>query len=187
MTPDEARDQLHEGIRLTTRLEDGPFVTIAAVQGYALGGGTEIALSCALRYAASNAKFGLPETTVGIFPGWGGVIRLPRQIPLPLALDVILTGRILDADEALRAGLVADVSDDPLARAQQAAQRLLKSGPDAQALARKVIRDTETMSLTDALERSISEWMTLMDSPQRAEGHRAFIEKRAPNWDVGGH
>jgi enoyl-CoA hydratase len=181
-SPEEAREQLARGVGLTQRLETGAFVSIAAIHGYALGGGTEILLACDLRYAARNAKLGLPEVTVGIFPGWGGVVRLPRQAPLPVALDMILSGRILDAEEALRAGLVADIVDDPLEAAQAAAGRLLKAGPEAQMLARRVARDTAALELDRALERASERWMTLMGSEQRVEGHRAFIEKRAPAW-----
>jgi enoyl-CoA hydratase len=181
-TPEYAREQLVEGIRLTRRLEDGAFVSIAAVHGYALGGGTEIALACSLRYAAPNARFGLPEVTVGIFPGWGGVVRLPRQVPLAVAQDVILSGRILTAEEALRAGLVADVVDEPLDAAREAAERLLKAGPEAQMLARAVMQESLVLELDDALSLATERWMTLMGSEQRVEGHTAFIEKRPPVW-----
>lgn len=184
-TSELARAQLEEGIRLTRRLETGSFVSIAAVTGYALGGGTEILLACDLRYAAPNAKISLPEVTVGIFPGWGGVVRLPRQAPLPTALDVILSGRILSAEEALRAGIVEDVVEDPLQAAREAAERLLKAGPGAQMLARTVVRDTSTLDLDDALALATDRWMTLVGSAQRVEGHRAFLEKRAPVWDSG--
>jgi enoyl-CoA hydratase len=181
-TPEYAREQIAEGIRLTRRLETGSFVSIAAIHGYALGGGTEILLACSLRFAAPNAKLGLPEVTVGIFPGWGGVVRLPRQAPLPVALDVILGGRILSAEEALRAGIVEDVVEDPLQAAHEAAQRLLKAGPEAQLLARSVVQETLALPLDHALELASERWLTLMGSEQRLEGHRAFIEKRAANW-----
>jgi enoyl-CoA hydratase len=181
---DEARAQLQEGIRLTRRLEAGPFISIAAVSGYALGGGMEILLACDLRFAAPNAKLGLPEVTVGIFPGWGGIVRLPRQAPLPVALDVILTGRILSAEEAQRAGIVEDVVDDPLEAAHAAAERLLRAGPEAQMLARRVVHETVGLGLESALEHATDRWMELMGSEQRVEGHRAFIEKRSPNWVV---
>jgi enoyl-CoA hydratase len=181
-TPEYAREQLEEGIRLTRRLETGSFISIAAVSGWALGGGTEIVLACALRFAAPNAKLGLPEVTVGIFPGWGGVVRLPRQVPLAIAQDVILSGRILNAEEALRVGLVGDVVEDPLAAAQEAAERLLKAGPEAQLLARDVLYETLSLDLDEALELATERWMTLVGSEQRVEGHTAFIEKRAPSW-----
>jgi enoyl-CoA hydratase len=182
-TSELARAQLEEGIRLTRRLETGNFVSIAVVTGYALGGGAEILLACDLRYAAPTAKIGLPEVTVGIFPGWGGVVRLPRQAPLPTALDVILSGRILTAEEALRAGIVEDVVDDPLQAAHDAAERLVKAGPEAQMLARTVVRETLTLDLDDALARATDRWMTLVDSAQRIEGHTAFLEKRPPVWE----
>jgi enoyl-CoA hydratase len=185
-TPEYAREQLEEGIRLTRRLETGSFVSIAAIHGYALGGGTEIILACSLRFAAPNAKIGLPEVTVGIFPGWGGVVRLPRQAPLPVALDVILGGRILSAEEALRAGIVEDVVDEPLAAAREAAERVLKAGPEAQMLARSVVEETLQLPLDDALRVATDRWMTLVGSEQRLEGHRAFIEKRPASWVEAG-
>ena len=181
-TAEFARAQLEEGIRLTRRLETGSFVSIAAINGYALGGGTEILLACDLRFASQSAKLGLPEVTVGIFPGWGGVVRLPRQAPLPVALDVILSGRILTADEALGAGLITGIDSDPLAAAQAAAERLLRAGPEAQMLARRVARQTLALDLDSALNEATDRWMELMGSGQRVEGHRAFIEKRPPEW-----
>lgn len=181
-TPEVAHQQLQEGVALTRRLEAGDFVSIAAITGYALGGGAEIALACDLRFGAPNARLGLPEVTVGIFPGWGGIVRLPRQAPRAIALDMILSGRILDAEEALRAGLIEDIVDDPLKHAHAAGARLLKAGPQAQMLARRVIRDAAPLELEAALALATEAWMTLMGSEQRVEGHRAFVEKRAPRW-----
>ena len=181
-TPEVARASLEDGVALTRRLESGSFVSIAAIHGYALGGGTEIALACDLRFADNKAKFGLPEVTVGIFPGWGGVVRLPRQVSRPIALDMILSGRILNADEALRSGLIEDIVENPLEAANQAAERLIKAGPTAQMLARRVVQDTSQLDLDSALKHSSGAWMSLMDSDQRIEGHRAFLEKRAPDW-----
>jgi enoyl-CoA hydratase len=181
-TPEVAREQLELGIHLTRRLETGSFVSIAAIHGYALGGGTEMLLACDLRFATPTARLGLPEVTVGIFPGWGGIVRLPRQAPAPIALDLILSGRILDAEEALRGGLIEEIVDEPLDAAQSAAERLLKAGPEAQMLARRVVRASADMDLASALDHATEQWMTLMDSAQRVEGHRAFIEKRPPNW-----
>lgn len=183
-TPEEARALLDAGIALTRRLETGSFVSIAAIHGHALGGGTEIVLACDLRFANDKATLGLPEVTVGIFPGWGGVVRLPRQAPQPIALDMILSGRILSADEALKAGLIEGIVDDPLEAATQAAERLIRAGPTAQMLARRVVRETARLDLDAALTHAADSWMSLMDSGQRVEGHRAFIEKRAADWSV---
>jgi enoyl-CoA hydratase len=181
-TLDDARSMVVEGVRLTRRLEQGSFVSIAAVTGYALGGGCEILLACDLRIAAPGAKIGLPEVTVGIFPGWGGAVRLPRQAPLPVALDVILSGRILSADEALRAGIVGDIAEDPVAAARDAAARLLKAGPRAQMLVRSVARRALVLELDEALELQTEEWLTLVGGEERVEGHKAFLEKRPPGW-----
>jgi enoyl-CoA hydratase len=183
-TLEDARSLLDSGVALTRRLETGSFVSIAAIHGYALGGGTEIALACDLRFANDTAKLGLPEVTVGIFPGWGGVVRLPRQAPQPIALDMILSGRIIGADEALAAGLIDGIVDDPLEAARQAAERLIRAGPTAQMLARRIIRETARLDLDVALAHASEAWMSLMDSGQRIEGHRAFIEKRAADWSV---
>lgn len=183
-TAEDARALLDAGVALTRRLETGGFVSIAAIHGYALGGGAEIALACDLRFANDDAKLGLPEVTVGIFPGWGGVVRLPRQAPQPIALDMILSGRILGADEALQAGLIGAIVDDPLEAARQAAERLIKAGPTAQMLARRVVRETERLDRDAALVQASEAWISLMDSRQRIEGHRAFIDKRAPDWSV---
>jgi enoyl-CoA hydratase len=176
-----ARTMLDEGIRLTRRLESSDFVTIAAIHGYALGGGMEILLACDLRFATPTAKLGLPEVTVGIFPGWGGIVRLPRQAPPALANDVILSGRILTAEEAARAGIV-QIAEDPLEAAREAAARLLKAGPEAQMVARSVIAETLPLELDAALAHATERWLGLMGSEQRLEGHTAFIEKRPPSW-----
>ena len=104
----------HEVGRL---LETMPKPTIAAVNGFALGGGCEIALSCDIRYASSNAKLGQPEVSYGLIPGWGGTQRLARTTTLGFAKELIFTGRFVDADEALRRGLVEDVVDPVLDKA----------------------------------------------------------------------
>lgn len=177
-----AADNLRLGTQLTRRLEAGPLVSIAAINGWALGGGTEIALGCNIRLASPTAKFGLPEVKVGIFPGWGGAVRLPRAVPLSLANDMILTGRVIDAEEAFRVGLVSDVSDDVVAAAQAVATRLLEAAPGARALARRVVDETLALPMDSALELSSERWMALMGTEERVEGHTAFVEKRKPNW-----
>jgi enoyl-CoA hydratase len=181
-SPEASRSQLEVGVRLTRRLETAPFVTVAAVNGYALGGGTELALACDIRLASRNAKFGLPEVRVGIFPGWGGIVRLPRVVSRSLANDMILSGRIIDAEQALASGLVSEVADDVVAAARATAESLLKAGPEVQALARRVIAETQALDLDAALEVATQHWLTLLGSPERTEGHRAFLEKRPAAW-----
>ena len=174
--------QLRLGIELTRRLEEGPLVSIAAVNGWALGGGTEIALACNIRLASPTAKFGLPEVKVGIFPGWGGAVRLPQAVPQSLANDMILSGRVIDADEAYRVGLVSEVAEEVVAVAEVVAARLLEAGPGARALARQVIYETLHLPREEALELSIERWMTLVGTEERIEGHSAFVERRKPSW-----
>ena len=116
----------HEVGRL---LETMPKPTIAAVNGFALGGGCELALACDIRYAASTAKLGQPEVNLGIIPGWGGTQRLARVCGLGIAKELIFTGRLVDADEALRIGLVNAVHDPVLEKAQETATLLASKSP----------------------------------------------------------
>ncbi len=109
LSVDEAKEWGGLGHEVGQLLETGPKATIAAVNGFALGGGCELALACDIRYASSTAKLGQPEVNLGIFPGWGGTQRLARVCGLGVAKDLILTGRIVDSDEALRIGLVNGV------------------------------------------------------------------------------
>jgi enoyl-CoA hydratase len=179
---DQSEQLLRDGVALTRRLETCPFVTIAAVNGYALGGGTELALACDVRIAGAKARFGLPEVRVGIFPGWGGIVRLPRVVSASLANDMLLSGRMIDAAEALAAGLVSEIADDALAAARAVAARLLEAGPEVQLLARRVIGETATLPLDDALELATKRWLTLLGRDERVEGHQAFLEKRPAAW-----
>jgi enoyl-CoA hydratase/carnithine racemase len=182
LTDEQARSLVTQGMELTRSLEASPCVTIAAVHGFALGGGTEIALACDIRLASPSARFGLPEVKVGIFPGWGGIVRLPRCVPSSLALDMILSGRTIDATEALGAGLVSGVYEDVVDAALVTADRMLAAGPEAQRLARRVAHETMQMPLDAALSHALEEWLVLAGSSERVEGHRAFLERRTPNW-----
>src|ERR671931_760584 len=126
MSVGEARDWGALGHECGRLLETMPKPTIAAINGFALGGGCELALACDLRYAASAARLGQPEINLGIIPGWGGTQRLARTCGLGVAKDLILTGRAVDADEALRIGLVNGISEPVLEKALEVA-RLLAS------------------------------------------------------------
>lgn len=182
MTVQGARAGLNEGIALTRRLETSSKVTIAAVNGYALGGGTEVALACDIRLASPKAVFGLPEVTVGIFPGWGGTVRLPRLVPRGIALEIILTGRTVKADEALRIGLVNAIEDDVLGAAGKVAQAILRQAPIPQRQAKLVVQRSADLAIDDALILENEAWMTTYFSADRVEGHRAFLERRPPIW-----
>jgi enoyl-CoA hydratase/carnithine racemase len=151
----EVADLLQGTLDALARL---PMVTIAAVAGYALGGGCELALACDLRFAADNAKMGLPEVLLGVLPGAGGTQRLPRLIGPSRAKDLILSGRMVDMVEAQRIGLVDEVHpvDDVLTAARTAAARFA-AGPASQALAKRAIDEglAGTLEAGLALEREL--------------------------------
>ncbi|MCR2815542.1 enoyl-CoA hydratase/isomerase family protein [Microbacterium jiangjiandongii] len=158
--------------------------TICAINGYALGGGLEIALRADIRIASSNASFGLPEVRIGSIPGSAGTQLLPRVVGVPNAMKLILTGERIDAEEALRIGLVQEVVplDRLKDRASELARAIAANGPLAVSAARKLVG----MSLDVPLEAGIAAeryaFGLLRDTEDRAEGRRAFAEKRPPRF-----
>ncbi|MEX2535512.1 MAG: enoyl-CoA hydratase-related protein [Trueperaceae bacterium] len=159
-----------------------PFPTIAAINGFALGGGLELALAADLRVAASGAKLGLPEVQLGLIPGYGGTQRLPRLIGMGRALDLILTGRHVPADEALSLGLVNRVADDALAAAQELAQACLKNAPIALGLAKESVIRGLDVTLPQGLEIEADLFGMVSTTEDMKEGTSAFLEKRAPDF-----
>jgi enoyl-CoA hydratase len=157
---------------------------IAAVEGWALGGGFEMALGCDLIVAAEDAKFGLPEVKRGLIAGEGGVIRLPQRIPYHVALKVLLTGEPLSAVDAKQYGLVSELtaSGAALAEAQELAQRIAANAPLALARVKEVLRETQGLNDTEAFERQAQSASSLLHSEDAHEGALAFAEKRAPVW-----
>jgi enoyl-CoA hydratase len=157
---------------------------IAAVEGWALGGGFEMALACDLIVAAQDAKFGLPEVKRGLIAGEGGVIRLPHRIPYHAAVKVLLTGEPLSAADAKQYGLVSELTESgaALAGAQQLARRIAVNAPLALAKVKQVLRETQALNDSDAFERQAKDAHSLLDSEDAHEGALAFVEKRAPVW-----
>ncbi|MGG4605334.1 enoyl-CoA hydratase-related protein [Paenalcaligenes sp. Me131] len=161
---------------------------IAAVNGLAVGGGFELALACDFVVAAEHAEFFLPELSLGIIPDSGGVFRLPRRLPRSVALELILTGRRLRAQEALQWGLLSRVtsSDNLLQAAQEFAEQLLHSAPLAQQAVKELLQATEHVSLPEAyaLQRQapLPHYRNMLSSDDAQEGIQAFSEKRAPVW-----
>lgn len=157
---------------------------IAAVNGWAMGGGCELALACDIVVAASHARFGLPEPRVGLIAGAGGVHRLPRQIPLKHAMGMILTGRSIDADEAYRIGLVNEVvpREQLMDGALRWAGEILKASPTAVRASKEASTMGLDLPLETALRRSYPSVERHMRSRDRLEGPRAFAEKRDPIW-----
>jgi enoyl-CoA hydratase len=165
-------------------LEIAPKVSIAAINGFALGGGCELALACDLRYASSNAKLGQPEVNLGIFPGWGGTQRLARVCGLGVAKDLILTGRVVDADEALRIGLVNDVfePDALMETTLKIASLVASKGPLALAEAKAAINHSLQGNYVEALQAEAQGFGELFSSEDAREGMTAFVEKRDPDF-----
>jgi enoyl-CoA hydratase len=152
--------------------------TIAAIDGFALGGGCELALACDLRYASSASKLGQPEINLGIIPGWGGTQRLARVCGLGVAKDLILTGRLVDAEEALRIGLVNGVHDPAIDKAREVAELLASKGPLALAAAKRALNHSLQGDHVENLEREADEFGGLFGSEDAKEGLTAFAEKR---------
>jgi enoyl-CoA hydratase len=169
----------HECGRL---LETMPKPTIAAINGFALGGGCELALACDLRYAASDAKLGQPEINLGIIPGWGDTQRLARATTLGIAKELIFTGRLVDAEEALRVGLVNAVHDPVLEQAREVAALLASKSPVALAAAKRACNRALQGNHAESLEREAEDFGDLFASEDAKEGLAAFAEKREPNF-----
>ena len=157
---------------------------IAAINGYALGGGLELALACTLRVAAESAKFGVPEVKLGILPGAGGTQRLPRLISKGLAAEIILTGEPIDAQEAYRIGLVNQVvpDDQIMAAAEALARKILENAPIAVALAKDAIEVGKNLPLDGAIQYAQKNCITCFASEDMKEGTAAFLEKRKPQF-----
>jgi enoyl-CoA hydratase len=179
---DEARawgELGHEAGRL---LETMTKPTIAAVNGFALGGGCELALACDLRYAASSAKFGQPEVNLGIIPGWGGTQRLARVCGLGIAKELIFTGRVVGAEEALRIGLVNAVHDPVLDKAREVAALLAAKSPIALRLMKELANRALGGDHAANLEAEGRMFGELFSSDDAKEGMTAFVEKREPKF-----
>jgi len=155
---------------------------IAAVNGLALGGGLEIALACDIRIASAKARFGTPEVTLGLIPGWGGTQRLPRMLPWCKAAELLLTGRPIDAQEAYRIGLVNQVvpPEEVMPTAKEWAETICKAGPLAVRAAKEAMVRGSGLSLADGLRLESSLFRRVMGTEDCAEGIAAFNEKRKP-------
>jgi enoyl-CoA hydratase len=165
-------------------LETMPKPTVAAINGFALGGGCELALACDIRYAASTAKLGQPEITIGVIPGWGGTQRLARVAGVGFAKELILTGRMVDADEALRRGLVNAVFDpaELLEQALELARSLATRSAPALAAGKRTVNRALQGELVGDLDAEAQDFAQLFAGEDQKEGMRAFVEKREPRF-----
>ncbi len=165
-------------------LETMPKPTIAAINGFALGGGCELALACDLRYAATTAKLGQPESNLAIIPGWGGTQRLARVCGLGVAKDMILTGRIVDADEAFRIGLVSAVYEpgELMECVAETARALAAKSPVALAAAKAAVNHALQGDHVENLVGEAERFGDLFATDDQKEGMTAFVEKREPRF-----
>jgi enoyl-CoA hydratase len=184
LKPLEAAGFSEAGHLLGQRIEMAPFPTIAAVNGLALGGGCELALACDFIYAAQEAKLGQPEVNLGLIPGFGGCTRLVRRVGVAWARELVLTGDLIPAPEALRVGLVNRVFPraDLLENAVQTAQRIAERGPVAVSLARRLLLNTQDMDLARANAAEQNAFGVVVSSEDAQEGMVAFQAKRPPQF-----
>ena len=178
------RSTAARGQRIFRKLETMGKPSIAAVNGFALGGGCELAMACTIRIASDQAKFGQPEVNLGIIPGYAGSQRLPRLVGKGVAMDLILTGRTVDAAEALRMGLVTRVvaGGELMDAAKATAETLLKKGPLALAAAMDVIDRGYDLEFDEACNLEATNFGLLCATEDMKEGLGAFLEKRKPNF-----
>jgi enoyl-CoA hydratase len=157
---------------------------VAAVAGYALGGGCEVAMMCDFIIAADNAKFGQPEITIGILPGAGGTQRLPRAVGKSKAMEMILTGRMMDAEEAERAGLVARVvpTTELLDEALKLAETIAEKSQPMVAMAKEAVNVAYETTLSEGIRFERRAFYSTFAAEDRREGMQAFVEKRTPNF-----
>lgn len=174
-----------QGQRVFGSIERFPKPVLAAVGGYALGGGCELALACHLRVASENARFGLPEVGLGIIPGYGGTVRLSRIVGLGRAVELTLTGEMLSADRALGMGLVSRVvpRDELMETARELMGKIVKNGPVAVRMALESVYRALDSSAVDAMDYESNLFGLLASTDDMKEGMSAFLEKRKPDFE----
>lgn len=183
-TPIEALNMAKNGQKLFNKIENFKKPIIAAVNGFALGGGCELAMSCHIRIASKNAKFGQPEVNLGIIPGYGGTQRLPRLIGMGRAIELILTGKMIDAEEAYRIGLVNKVVEyeNLMEEAKKLLNQIIEKAPIAVESALNCIISGMEVEKEMGLKLEASHFATLFSTSDMKEGVEAFIQKRKPEF-----
>ena len=185
MTPEQSAQYAAGAQELTSWIETLPVPVIAAVNGFALGGGCELAMACDFIYASENASFGQPEVGLGLIPGFGGCVRLQQYVGIAAARDLIFTGRRIDAFEAEKLGLVAHVFPDTGALhvgAEEAMRLIAKQSPVAVAMAKRAVRATQSLPTDEGLVIEREAFAACFGTGDMIEGTTAFIEKRKPNF-----
>ena len=184
MKQQEGYEFSHLGQAVFNKIENISKPVIAAVNGFALGGGCELSMACDFRIASTKAKFGQPEVNLGLIPGYAGTQRLSRLVGLADALYLLYTADIIDATEALRLKLVQKIvePEELLSEAMKIAQKISAKGPDAVKLIKKVTREGLLSNFAEGCELESQKFGSLFEK-QGAEGMKAFLEKRKPNWN----
>lgn len=185
MTPLTGTQVSRAGQETLRIVETMPVPVIAAINGFALGGGLEFALACHIRIASENAKLGLPEVKLGIIPGYGGTFRLPRVVGRGRALELMLTGEMINAQEAYRIGLVNQVvaQANLMETAEAMARKISANGPVAVALAIQAVDNSYHATTEDAQRLEANMFGLLASTADMREGMSAFLEKRAANFE----
>jgi enoyl-CoA hydratase/carnithine racemase len=184
LTPDTARRRLFRSHQIYSIVENFQWPVIGAIHGFCLGGGLELALCCDIRYAEETAKFGFPEVNLSVFPGNGGIARSLFHLPLGKLKELVFTGEMIGATEALALGLIEKVV--PPGKSMEAcinlAERMIEKGPLGIAAGKKVINRGRDLSIPQGLEMETELWANLTATEDMKEGARAFIEKRKPQY-----
>jgi enoyl-CoA hydratase len=177
MRREGARPRVHE------RMDDLPIPVIARINGFCLGGGCELAQACDVRIASEDAKLGQPEINLGIIPGGGGTQRLPRLVGEGQAMKLVLSGELIDAEEAREIGLVEEVPEDLDARVNELAGRMADKSALALEVAKTSVKAASRMDLDDGIEYEAELFAGLFGTHDKNEGIDAFLEDRDPEWE----
>jgi len=185
MTAVRAKRFAEMGHSIAQAMETAPFPVIAAVNGFALGGGCELALACDFIYASDKARLGQPEVSLGVIPGFGGTQSLARRVGEARARELCMTGDVVGAEEALRIGLVNAVVPhaELLTRVREVGRKIAGKAPLAVAAAKRVILRGADVTLTTANELEATAFAALFGTADQREGMLAFLEKRAPKFE----
>ncbi|HVN24945.1 MAG TPA: enoyl-CoA hydratase-related protein [Syntrophorhabdales bacterium] len=184
MTPVQATAFSHKGHAALGALENMRKPVIAAVNGYALGGGFEVALACDIIYASEKARLGFPEVTLGIFPGFGGTQRTARLIGAAKAKELVLTGKVITAREGFEMGLLNKVTapDDLMPAVRELAAKMLAAGPIGIGLAKYLVNKSLSLNIESGLELEANTFGLSFGTQDQKEGMTAFLEKRTPTF-----
>lgn len=183
MTAEEAYDYARLGQTTYNKIQDLPKIVIAAIDGFALGGGCELALACDIRVASEKSQIGIPDVTLGVFPGFAGTQRLPRLVGTGMAKEMLATARKIHAAEAKEIGLVNYVvPENPVAKAEELAAQICKNSMSAIALGKRAMNEGMEMELKKGIEHEAALFAVAFTTEDQREGMTAFLEKRPANF-----